>query len=140
VYSAAPELDEPAHHGLDDDEAVPGADPGTPGSATVRRDMVIISQPPCQHKETNLIRRRWCCQLHHHHCQPSPLFVGSSVWSGATCHAHLQPKGGLSDMLSNSPAISRAAGIATHLTSLVTHTHRSAFIYRAWHMQCSSQS
>jgi hypothetical protein len=39
VYSAAPELDEPAHHGLDDDDAVPGADPGTPGSATVRRDM-----------------------------------------------------------------------------------------------------
>jgi hypothetical protein len=41
VYSAAPDLDEPAHHGLDDDDAVPGADPlGTPGSATVRRDLV----------------------------------------------------------------------------------------------------
>ena len=51
VYSAAPELDEPAHHGLDDDEAVPGADPGTPGSATVRRDMVNISQPPCPRQE-----------------------------------------------------------------------------------------
>jgi hypothetical protein len=59
VYSAAPDLDEPAHHGLDDDEAVPGADPGTPGSATVRRDMVNISQPPnpkppCQRPEDNV--------------------------------------------------------------------------------------
>lgn len=54
VYSAAPDLDEPAHHGLDDDDAVPGADPGTPGSATVRRDMVTISQPPCQRQEDAL--------------------------------------------------------------------------------------
>ena len=63
VYSAAPDLDEPAHHGLDEGEAVPGADPGTPGSATVRRDMVIISQSLCHARKTLLTRRRWCCRI-----------------------------------------------------------------------------
>lgn len=43
-------------------------------------------------------------------------------------------------MLSNGLAISRAAGLAIHLTSRVIHVHRGAFLYWAWHMQCSSRS
>jgi hypothetical protein len=59
VYSAAPEGDEPAHHGLDDDDAVPGADPpGTPGSATVRRDLVTshhLQTHPARHRPRPVI-------------------------------------------------------------------------------------